>query len=100
LAGGLAIAFRALYVPVFRTVAGDDNALVGTAVIDFSHTFGIIAVDDTLRAGDIGKAEDARGRKGMGDQTSHGWVVSATGQVLAINLSSVIPDYVIPAYTR
>ena len=53
-------------VPVFRTVAGDDDALVGTAVVDFSYTIGIIAIDDTFRAGDIGKVENSRRRRGRG----------------------------------
>jgi hypothetical protein len=57
-----------LNVAVFRIVAGDDDALFGTVVIDFSHTIGIIAVDDTFRAGEIGGVENARRRRsGMRD---------------------------------
>ena len=66
-AGGLAIAFRALQVAVFRIVAGDDDALLGAAVVNFSHTIGIIAVDDTFRAGEIGRVENTRRRRGMCD---------------------------------
>jgi hypothetical protein len=54
-----------LHVPVFRIVAGDDDALFGTAVIDYSHTIGIIAVDDAFRAGEIGRVESAG--RGMRD---------------------------------
>jgi hypothetical protein len=57
---------RALYVPVFRIVAGDDDALLGTVVVNFSYTIGIIAVDDTFRAGEIGRVENTR-RRGMSD---------------------------------
>jgi hypothetical protein len=61
-----------LHVPVFRIVAGDDDAPVGTAVVDFGHAIGVIAVDDTFRAGEIGRVENARRGRGMRDQTSHG----------------------------
>jgi hypothetical protein len=54
-----------LYVPVFRIVAGDDDALVGTAAIYFSYTVCIIAVGDAFGAGEIGRAENARRRRGM-----------------------------------
>lgn len=50
---------------MFRAVAGDDDTLFGAVVIDFSHTIGVIAVDDTFRAGKIGRVENAR-RKGRG----------------------------------
>jgi hypothetical protein len=56
-----------LHLPVFRIVAGDDDALVGTAVVDFGHTLGVIAVDDAFRAGEIGRVENARRRGGMRD---------------------------------
>jgi hypothetical protein len=53
-----------LYVPVFRTVAGDDDALLGTVVADFSYTIGIIAVDDTFRAGEIWKGREYEKEEG------------------------------------
>ena len=63
-AGGFAITFRALHFTVFGIVAGDDDALFGTAVIDFSHTIGVIAVNYTFRAGEVGKVENVRRRWG------------------------------------
>jgi hypothetical protein len=53
---------------VFGAVAGDDDTLFGTAVVDFSNTIGVIAVDNTFRAGKIGRVENAgRRRRGMRD---------------------------------
>lgn len=103
-AGGFTIAFWALDVPVFRNVAGDNDALFGTAVVNFSHAIGVIAVDDTFRAGEIRRVEDERSRRrrGMRDQTSHAVAVGErkhdwTGPP---HLLSAIPDYVISACSR
>jgi len=84
---------------VFRTVTWDDDALVGTVVIDFSHTIGVFAVDDTFRAGEIGKVKDVRRRRGMRDLTSHAVGGRKRDRAGPLHLSSAIPDYVIPAYT-
>jgi hypothetical protein len=46
-----------LHIAVFRVVARDNDALVGTAVINLGHTSIIIAVDDALGAGTIRKVE-------------------------------------------
>jgi hypothetical protein len=43
-----AFTFWTLDITVFGVIAGYNNALVGTAVVDFSDTSGVIAVHDAF----------------------------------------------------
>jgi len=54
----VALSFWAWEIAVFGVIAGDNDALVGAAVVNFGDASGVIAVYDAFRAGAIRNVED------------------------------------------
>jgi hypothetical protein len=59
----VALAFWAWEIAMLGVIAGDNDALVGAAVIDFGDASGVIAVYDAFRAGAIRNVEDEVGMR-------------------------------------